>query len=408
MVQETSEPGTTDSDLDERRTEQEPTVQPPPPPHRGVPLRRLLPVVVLSPAQACVVAVQLLDATHPSGTTNGTNPADDLWSVGLTPSGGVEVARASADEGAPITALLEGLAENARRLPAHPTSEQVLLLRRLEEVAADPRPAARARELERALAEALGPGGRQRLSGQLAALVDAFAHVAAGVAVPADARTAPAVSRPGPRRAARAAPLPGPSRPPRRGRITGHRRVRTRRVLLVVLLLTAALAASGYVVLRDQDTGSPSGAPDRDRRAAGPAARAEPSGEQAGRQRPDPRPDVTALAGRSSGPITGVEVAGAAGCTPGTPCPVTVTVRFRPATTTMPVVWRVGTARSCGGPVTWSGPVTVTARPGWTSVYAGSSVPVPDGRSPVVVALTSAPARAQSPPVPVAGSSLRC
>jgi hypothetical protein len=409
MVRETSEPGTTDSDLDERPAAQESTARP----SRaqtsagGVPLRRLLPVVVLSPAQACLVAVQLLDATRSSGATNGTNPAEDLWSVALAPSGDVEVSRAATGEGTPVTALLEELAENARRLPAHPRSEQVLLLRRLEEVAADPRPGARARELEGALAEALGPGARQRLSGQLAALVGAFAHVAASVAVPADARRAPAVSRPAPRRAA---PPPGPSRPPRRGRITGHRRVRTRRVLLVVLLLTAALVASGYVVLRDPDGGSSgsTGSTDRDGRRAAPAAPGESSGKPTGRERRDPRPDVTALAGRSAGPITAVEVAGAAACTPGTPCPVTVTVRFRPATTTQPVTWRVGTARSCGSPVTWSAPVTVTAQPGWTSVYAGSSVPVPEGRSPVLVALTTAPARAQSPPVPVAGSSLRC
>lgn len=406
MVQETSEPGTTDSDLDERPAEQGPTAQPPQiqAPARGVPLRRLLPVVVLSPAQACLVAVQLLDATHPGGATNGTNPADDRWAVALTPSGDVEATRAASGEGTSVTALLAELAENARRLPAHPTSEQVQLLRRLEETAADPRPGARARELERALAESLRPGARQRMSGQLAALVGAFAHVAASVAVPAEARTAPAVSRPGPRRAA---PPPGPSRPPRRGRITGHRRARTRRLVLVVLLLTAALAASGYVVLREPDAGS-SGALDRDRRQAEPTAPAAPSREPAGRQRPDPRPDVTALADRSSGPITAVEVAGATACTPGTPCPVTVTVRFRPAATTQPVVWRVGAARSCGSPVTWSGPVTVTAQPGWTSVFAGSSVPVPEGRSPVLVALTTAPARAQSPPAPVAGSSLRC
>jgi hypothetical protein len=84
MVQETSEPGTTDSDLDERPADQEPTAQPSQAQARGVPLRRLLPVVVLSPAQACVVAVQLLDATHPRGATNGTNPADDRWAVALT------------------------------------------------------------------------------------------------------------------------------------------------------------------------------------------------------------------------------------------------------------------------------------------------------------------------------------
>jgi hypothetical protein len=85
-----------------------------------------------------------------------------------------------------------------------------------------------------------------------------------------------------------------------------------------------------------------------------------------------------------------------------------VTVHFRPAPTTQPVVWKVGTARSCEGRVTWSPPITVTAQPGWTTVYASSSVPVPQGRALALVALTTTPARAQSPAVPVTGSSLRC
>jgi hypothetical protein len=85
-----------------------------------------------------------------------------------------------------------------------------------------------------------------------------------------------------------------------------------------------------------------------------------------------------------------------------------VTVRFRPDSTTRVFTWRVGIARSCGADISWSAPLGVTAQPGWTSVYASSSVAVPEGRSPVLVALTSAPARAQSPPVPVVGSSLRC
>jgi hypothetical protein len=68
----------------------------------------------------------------------------------------------------------------------------------------------------------------------------------------------------------------------------------------------------------------------------------------------------------------------------------------------------VGTVRSCRSGITWSPPTSVTAQPGWTTVYASSSVPVPRGRSLALVALSSAPARAQSPPVPVAGSVQRC
>ena len=53
-------------------------------------------------------------------------------------------------------------------------------------------------------------------------------------------------------------------------------------------------------------------------------------------------------------------------------------------------------------------PTTVTAQAGWTTVYASSSVRVPKGRSLALIALTTTPARAQSPPVPVAGASLHC
>jgi hypothetical protein len=178
---------------------------------------------------------------------------------------------------------------------------------------------------------------------------------------------------------------------------------------VATLLVAVALAGSGYVAFRDTDTGD-GGASGRDSSRAAPTTTAPPgSSTKPTRQaRSRARADVGSIAGRQAGAITGVAVEKAGSCTPGASCPVTVTVRVRSAPTTQPVVWRVGTARSCGSRVTWSGPVTVTAQPGWTSVYASSSVPVPERRSPVLVALTTVPARAQSPPVPVAGSSLRC
>ena len=81
----------------------------------------------------------------------------------------------------------------------------------------------------------------------------------------------------------------------------------------------------------------------------------------------------------------------AGSCTPGALCPVTVTVHVRPAATTRAVTWKVGAARSCRSGITWSPPTSVTAQPGWTTVYASSSVPVPRGRSLALVALTTAP-----------------
>ena len=412
MAQETSAPRTTDPGPDQGLGEQESTAHHPQTwtPVRRVPLARLLSVVVLSPAQASLVAVQVLDATHVAGTTNGAHPPDAYrWAVDLTPSGDVAVTRAPAGEGIPVTEILEQLSSNARQLPAHPRSEQLVLLRRLGETAADEQlePGVRARELAAALAELLGSGARQRLSGQLAALVSAFAHISPSVAAPAAALAAPAGSRPRPHRAAPARSRPG--RAPWRGQHLGHRHARNRRMVLVVLLVAVALAGTGYVVLRSTDTGG-GGALGRDDSPAAPTrtAPSDASGEPAEQPRARPRPDVAALANREAGSITGVELQKAGTCTLGAPCPVTVTVRFRSTSTTQPVAWRVGAARSCGSGITWSPPISVTAQPGWTSVYASSAVPVPEGRSPVLVALTAAPARAQSPPVPVTGSSLRC
>lgn len=408
MAQDTSAPRTTNPGPDQGSGEQEPTADPPETgePGRRVPLDRLLSVVLLTPAQASLVAVQLLDAAHLGGTTNGVHHADTrLGQVTLTPSGDVDVRRPPANEGTLVTELLEQLSQNARRLPAHPRSEQLVLLRRLEDAAADPRlePGARARELERALADALGPGARQRLTGQLAALVDAFSHIAPGVPAPVDALAAPRAARSAPHRAAPTRPTP--SRPPRRGQALSHRRARNRRMALVVLVLAAVTASSGYVVLRDPG-GEIAGALGRDRHPAAPGT--TPSTDPSQPPPKQPGQDVRALADRRAGPITGVEVQRADSCEPGALCPVTVTVHFRPASTTQPVVWKVGAARLCGPGITWSPPITVTAQPGWTTVYASTSIQVPRGRSLALVALTTTPARAQSPPVPVTGSSLRC
>ena len=428
MVQETSEPGTIERGPDEGGGDQD---RPAPLPQvptsvRRVPIDRLLSVVVLSPAQASLLAVRLLDAIavrHAHGTSDPQHPVGPRWAASLTSSGEVEVGYAEPGEGSCVTDLLEELSQNARRLPAHPRPEQLVLLRSLEETAAAERlePGERARELERSVVEVLGPGAVQRLSGQLAALVRALARMAphvvprvaprvapvvAAASVPVPPLDAPAGSRPGVPRSAH--PRPGPRLPPRRRRALRPRHTRARRTALVVLLLAVALAGSGYVVLRDTETTGPGGAPGRSDQRAAPTATEGASTHPSKQRRPRPRPEVAALAGRTAAAVTGVEVQRNGTCTPGAPCPVTVTVRLSPATAARPVTWRVGTVRSCASDVTWSPPISVTAQPGWTSVYASTSVPAPEGRSPALVALTSAPARAQSPPVPVVGPSLRC
>jgi hypothetical protein len=181
-------------------------------------------------------------------------------------------------------------------------------------------------------------------------------------------------------------------------------------VALAALVVGAAvLAVSGYVVL---------GGPGSD--IAGSLGRADTPGapdttapdesvdQPAKKPKADRAQAVRTVAPRQAGAITGVALERTGDCRPGSLCPVTVTVQLRPASTSRTIGWRVGAARVCKPGITWSRPVTVTAQPGWTTVYASSSVRVPQGRSFALTALTTTPARAQSRPVPVAGASLQC
>lgn len=397
---------------------------------RPVAFDRLLSVAVLTPAQAVLVAVQLLDAAgNMAGVAATGEPCGPrLGAVTLRPSGDLDVASPHG-EGTPVTERLEQLLQNARRLPAHPRAEQVLLLRRLEEVGAAPllEPVVRARELEASLAETLGPDARGRVSGQLAALVQAFAHVApaaptssinvrsaagpvtgttgtgtvTGAASPTHGSPVPIPHRAG---AARHTP----SRPPRRKGASLYRRSRVGRVGLVAFVLAAALAASSYVALGPGAAFVESLGPDSEPAAPATTAPVEPSKQSPTQSQSRRRQALPALARRNAGPITGVALEKTGECRPGGICQVKVTVRLRPVSSTQSVSWKVGVARLCRRGLAWSTPTTVTAEPGWTTVYAHSSIRVPKDRRLALVALTSTPARAQSRPVPVTGASLRC
>ncbi len=421
MTQETAASRTQASVPAQRTGEQEPAVGNVPEGEqveavKPVVFDRLLSVATLTPAQAALVAVRRLDAAQLAGTGNGgPSPRTLLGAVTLTAAGEIDVRPSPPDEGTPVIGLLEPLLQNARRLPVHPRPDQLSLLRRLEEAAADPLmdPGTRARMLEAALGETLGPRGHELVTGQLAALVAAFAHVAPSVPAPAELLLGPAPARteaPARTAATRRAEPPGhpANRPPRRQRVLLHRRNRGR-VALIALVVAAVLAVSGYVVLGGPGSDIVSSLGRNDTPAAPDTTSPDtPTKEPAKKPKPDRTQAVTKLAPLQAGAITGVALQKAGVCQPGALCPVTVTVHFRPATTSRSIGWKVGAAQVCKPGITWSAPVTVTAQPGWTTVYASSSVRVPKGRALALTALTTTPAQAQSRPVPVAGASLQC
>lgn len=393
---------------------QDPEQAPGPAPVRPVPLDRLLSVAVLTPAQATLLAVQLLDAAHLRGTVDGEYlDGACLGAVTLTPSGELDARGPETGPGRHVSDLLVEVLHNARRLPAHPRADQLALLRRLEETVGQTmlEPVPRARELEQALADTLGPGARQRLTDQLAALVEAFAHVAPSVPAghpAAQVAQARGLPRPVPPRPSAATALPhAPTQPRGRAGVHLYRHRRGRRLVLVLGVLLAVVVGGGYLVLRGPGSGL-IGALGGNHNPAPPAtqAPAHPKKPPAKPHRAHHR--AVALAPRHAGPVTAVALQKTGSCAPGRLCPVKVTVHVRRSTTARPIVWKVGAARLCKHGVVWSAPTQVTAQPGWNTVYANSSVRVPKGRSLALVALATSPARAQSRPLPVTGSSLRC
>lgn len=105
---------------------------------------------------------------------------------------------------------------------------------------------------------------------------------------------------------------------------------------------------------------------------------------------------------RSAGPVHRVSLQ-ATGCTVGAACTTKVTVSMSAATAGETVRWRVGVVDRCVRRTTWSAPASVTAQPGWTTVYATSTVTLPRTHRAALVARTTGPARAASQLVPLPG-----
>lgn len=373
---------------------------PPPTAARSVPLGDLLTIAGLTPAQAVLVTADLLQAT-------AANPAERVHAV-LRTDGAVDLTDEEGETpAAPLPDLLDEVVRNARRLPAHPQPHQLALLRHVEEqVGATGDPAERASALREALGEVVGVA---RVRRELAALVEAFNGIAVSRSVSTGRVNGHTV---GMSPIVRPTPLPPHVHVPR-PRQVGRRRARNRRKVAIVGALALALViAGGYLLWRGPGSGWYDDLRGNNDNNAATTNQQPPTHhkgqQQTGHHGTHHSGTFPTLAAHSAGRVQGVTLQKINGCAPGTACGVTVTVHLTAASVSQPISWKVGVARGCTRPQTWSPVTTVTAQPGWTRVFASSSVQIPQGRSFALVALTSSPSHAQSQPIPVAGTPLHC
>lgn len=342
---------------------------------------------MLTPGQAAHLAAELLMAASTIGLGRRTDIT--VAPPRITSNGDLHVVSVDdPSEGISVDDLLTDLVDHARNLPAHPRPRQLALLRRLEDVVGTSHePAARALMLREALDEAIGPDADTRIARELAALVTAFselkdAHVDATTPIPLPT-TAPAL--PGPRRA------------------LGRRRTRPLRRWIAIAVPVCVLAVVGGYLAYGRLGQGPGADP-----AAHHAHAGTPTGAKHHHAPAHPHATVPVIAPHQAGRITGVDLQRLNSCAPGALCGVRVTVAFTPAALTQMIGWRVGVVQPCTQHVTWSTVTSVAAQPGWTKVYAPSSVKIPPGHPFALVAVTSTPAHAQSNPAMLTSSVPRC
>lgn len=377
----------------------------------GVPLSRLLGAATLTPVQAVYVALRLLQglaALHEHGLAHGRLSATNVL-VGLdgeprlTDWALVSLAQARAvadtveEDLAHAAGLMASLARNVDR-PAiryhdgyHDLMDQLQHLGRGEGLSSA---AEAAEHLDRSLLTLLGDAtGTAGPQSELAALVALLAQ-----------RSAPQhhVEIPEPRGPV-AVPTLLPSGP--LSEVDWHRtRGSWVRVVGVVVALTV-LVLGGYAGVRGLvDRLSGGTASPTDQPTATKPVNPSP-GTQAGRSS-TPRA-VPALAPPQAGEVSGVTVSPVGACSAGRSCLLRITVRMTPASQARAVGLQVSVVNRCTGVVHSSLMGTITAQPGWTSVFVTRAVRIPRIASAGVVAATTTPARAASPPllVPAGGGS---
>lgn len=347
----------------------------PQPPGRGATgLDRLLVAATLTPAQAAVIAadVLMLSADQP-GTRATSLPAS---AVTLHDDGTLTVTR----EGK-AAALLAELASNADR-PAARRGPQADLLTALPR-ARDALRSSGTTAAQQVLADALIDVDLAETRRELRRLVQALHALPAA---PVDRPFLPVAP-------------PPPSGPPALGPLPLPRsRLRMRRpVLAAAIALIVVAGAVAGAVWYTQRPAAPA-----DRPAAQQQQPLEPARQQPVASKPPvakpAQPGLRALAPAAAGSVNGVTIAPQGSCPAGAACTATITLALRPHGYTS-FDWRL-VAMTCSGTTTSLERGTMFADPSWTKPYATVSFQAPDTKGRIVAEVTS-PVHAASPPLPL-------
>jgi hypothetical protein len=115
---------------------------------------------------------------------------------------------------------------------------------------------------------------------------------------------------------------------------------------------------------------------------------------------PDAPVDVEPSAPDSAGAVSEVRLEAVAGeCTPGESCAVRVEVALEAGGPARTVNWIFEVVDRCDDDVSTQSGVTVTAQAGWTEVWGQSQIDIPEGSALAVMAVTEAPDEASSSPM---------
>lgn len=395
----------------------------------GVALRRLLAVAALTPAQAGLLALDLVEALEAApGDGRGPEHIDDRSTI-VTADGRLAlVPEASPADGVKVprprpptedaTSLTRRLIANARTSGARPSAGATLLTDRVGGTFDDlPDLAGRVR---RAVAEVLpldDPEQVSRVRRQLSALATATkGNPPAQNGDPFEVREEE--RRPDiPLQVSRAAVLTREDWR-RVSRPVWHRKRRllTRRTIVIALVVALVGALAWWVV--------PGGIAQLDRGWDAMFGTAEPSqrfapvapppgeprkvtgGAESAGKRPGP---VRSFGPREAAPITEVTVERAQGaCSPGEVCPVRVDVHLNDLVARTGVTWSLRVVDRCSGKARLATGGTMAAEPGRRQVYGVGQPDLPTGKALAIVAVTTEPARTASAPLLVPSAVRTC